>query len=137
MENADRSYLEMLEHLYANLPEKAKSKERFEVPKAEVSIEGNRTIFKNFARIAEKLRRDLPFFSKFLSRELASPVEIDGQRLIIQRRVLPDLLQQKIEKFVKLYVICKECGKPDTRIVTVEGVKMLICEACGARRVIR
>jgi len=137
MENVDSEYAELLENLYANLPEKAKQRERFEVPKAEVSIEGNKTIFKNFMRIAEKLRRDPAFFSKFLSRELASPVEEDGQRLIIQRRVLPDLLQQKIEKFVKLYVICRECGKPDTRIVTIEGVKMLVCEACGARRVIR
>ena len=128
----------MLDNVYSKLPEKVKSHERFEMPKADIMIEGkNKTIFRNFMSICEKLNRDPQFLAKYLSRELAAPVNIDGQRLIIQRRVAPDLLQKKLERFVKEYVLCWECGKPDTRIVTIEGVRMLICDACGARRAIR
>ena len=131
------SYEEMLEELYSKLPEKVKKKERFEMPRVNAFIEGNKTIFKNFLSIAQLIRRDVEMFAKYLSRELASPVKIDGNRLIIQRRVNLQLLQRKVELFIKDYVLCWECGKPDTKIAVIEGVKMLICEACGARRPIR
>jgi translation initiation factor 2 subunit 2 len=131
------TYEEMLDELFRSLPDKRKaSGERFEMPKVDVIIEGNKTIWRNFERISEILRRDKDFMAKYFSKELGAPVEIAGERLIIQRRVLPDLLQKKLEFFVKQYVLCWECKKIDTKIVTINGVKMLVCEACGARRAI-
>ena len=135
--NNSMSYEAMLDELYAQLPEKVKHKERFEMPKVSMYVEGNRSIFKNFMAICQKIRRDPEMVAKFLSRELAAPVKIEGERLVIQRRLLKDLLQRKIEIFIKDYVLCWECGKPDTTIVNIEGVKMLVCEACGARRPVR
>ena len=32
------------------------------------------------------------------------------------------------------YVVCTECGRPDTKIVKEDRVMVLECEACGARR---
>ena len=130
-------YSALLEEAYAQMPEKLMHRERFEIPKVDVLIEGNKTIFRNFKRMAEVFNRDLEFFSKFLSNELASPVRIDGERLIIQRRVLPDFLQKKVEKFATLYVICKECKRPDTTLIMHRGYKEIVCNACGARRVVK
>ncbi len=131
------SYDEMLDNLYSQLPEKTQHKERFEMPNVEISIEGNKTLLRNFSSIAQKIRRDESTISKFLSREIAAPVRKEGDMLIIQRKVNRNLLQKKLEIFVRDYVLCFECGKPDTKIVNINGIKTLVCEACGARRPIR
>jgi len=127
-------YEKMLDEAYAKLPEKKSSDERLEVPKVASFIEGNKTIVKNFKQICDVMRRQPEMLSKYLSRELAAPVDLNGERLIIQRKVLNELIQSKVDAFVKEYVMCKECRKLDTHIENVSGVKMLICEACGARR---
>ena len=131
------SYEKMLDELYSKLPEKTQHRERFEMPQVEIRIEGNKTLFKNFSSIAQKIRRNEEMISKFLSREIAAPVRKEGEMLIVQRKVNRKLLQKKLEIFVKDYVLCFECGKPDTSIMNIEGIKTLVCEACGARRPIR
>jgi translation initiation factor 2 subunit 2 len=130
-------YEKMLEEAYAKLPERKSGGGRLEVPKVSSFTEGNKTIFKNFKQICDVIRREPGILSKYLSRELAAPVDISGERLIIQRRVLNELIQSKVDAFIKEYVMCKECGKLDTHIENISGVKTLICEACGARRPVR
>ena len=39
--------------------------------------------------------------------------------------------------YAEQYVMCAECGKPDTQIVTKDGANYLKCTACGAQRKIR
>lgn len=131
------SYEEMLEDLYKKLPEKVMHKERFEMPKIDISIEKNKTIFRNFLPISQRIRREPEMFAKFLSKEVAAPVRREGKMLVIQRRINRNLLQKKVEIFIKDYVLCLECGKPDTKIANIEGIKMIVCEACGARRPVR
>ncbi len=130
------SYEEMLKELYSKLPSKIKRKERFEMPEVVSYIEGKKTIFKNFSSIAQKIRRREEMFAKFLSKELGVPVKKEGSVLVLQRKINNRLLQQKVNIFIKEYVICLECNRPDTNI-RGEGVKMLVCEACGARRPIK
>ena len=42
------------------------------------------------------------------------------------------MINQKIEKYVKNYVICPVCGKPDTKLIKVDRVLVMKCMACGA-----
>ncbi|MHA1988975.1 MAG: translation initiation factor IF-2 subunit beta, partial [Promethearchaeota archaeon] len=44
-----------------------------------------------------------------------------------------DIIQKKIESYVKEYVLCKECGKPDTKLIKEGRITFLKCEACGAK----
>ena len=125
----------MLDSLYKELShKKAATGERFKMPEVEASMEGNKTVFRNFVPFCERIRREPEFVAKFISKELGAPVRLDGKRLVIQKRVKPELLQKKMELFVNHYVLCHECGRPDTTIVTIEGIHYLVCEACGARR---
>lgn len=136
MTNGD--YEKLLENVYANLPEKLIKSERFETPKFEFFTEGNKTIIKNFKSVVDKVRRDSEFLSKYLSKELAVPVEVVGERLILQRKLIGDIVNRKLEEFVTKYVICKQCKRPDTQIQDLgHGLKQLICESCGARMAIR
>ncbi len=129
-------YEKLLEHFYKSLPQKAKSNERFEIPPSVVEIHGNRTIIKNFDTICRTLRRKPQYLSKFLLKELAVPGEISGGKLELQGRFLSKIIDEKIKKYFNNYVVCKECGRPDTRIVEEGKTKILVCEACGARRVV-
>ncbi len=131
-------YEKLLDSLYSKLPERTHSSERFEMPRFEFFSEGNKTIIKNFKAVADKIRRDPAMLSKYLSKELAVPVEIAGERLILQRKLIGDMVNTKLSDFVNRFVICKECNRPDTHIEEAEhGIKLLICESCGARKAIR
>ena len=84
------------------------------------------------------MRRDPSFIVKYLTKELAAPAEIQGERLVIQRRLSGDMVNKKLEEFVLKYVICKECRRPDTSINEAgHGNKVIVCESCGARRPVR
>ncbi len=126
-------YETLLNKAYESLPEKAKTQARFEMPKFESFIQGNQTIVINFMEVTKYIRRDPRILLKYLTRELAAPANIAGDRLIIKGKIREDMLNRKLEKFVKTYVICKECGKPDTELITIEGVLYVRCSACGAR----
>lgn len=131
-------YDKLLENIYKSLPEKVTSTERFEIPKFEFFTEGNKTIIKNFKVVTDKIRREPSLLSKYLSKELAVPVEVQGDRLILQRKLTGDIVNRKLEEFVVKYVICKECKRPDTHIEELgHGLRQLICESCGARTAIR
>lgn len=131
-------YEELLDDLYKKLPEKTTHVERFEIPKFEFFVEGNRTIIKNFKSVSDKLRRDPQIIMKYLTKELAVPAEMQGERLILQRKLMGDILNVKLKDFVNSYVICNECKRPDTHIEDAgRGMKVLICESCGAKRTIR
>jgi len=128
------SYDKLLDNVYSNLPEKSTKDERFEAPVFQSFTEGNKTIIKNFGFVAERLRREKSILMKYLSKELAVPVTLEGERLVLQRRLNTELLNKKLQEFINRYVICKECKKPDTHIEDVgHGLRQLVCEACGAR----
>ena len=113
------------------------STERFEIPKATGHVQGNKTIVNNFLQIAKAFGRDKEQLLKYLQRELATPASIDGQRLVLGRKISSDFINSKIEQFANDFVLCKECKKPDTQIIKEDRVLFLKCTACGARHPIR
>lgn len=129
-----KNYEELLEEAKTQLPEVAVAKERFETPKAKGHLEGNKTIISNYSQICSTLDRDPLHILKFLQKELATPAQIDGPRLILGRKISSQQINKKIEQYSKEFVICKECGKPDTKILKEERFHFLKCNACGARQ---
>ena len=127
------NYEEMLEQGIKNLPERSVNKERFEIPKVQGHIEGNKTIINNFLQIAGQLRRNPEHLLKFLQRELATPGIVKDGRLILGRKISSSQINEKIEKYAKSFVICKECGKPDTQLIKDGPAQMIKCMVCGAR----
>ncbi len=127
---------ETYEQLLKKALEKAKAKisgERFEMPAAEITVQGAQTILRNFSQLATALRRDEKHLMKYLAKELAAPAHLDGGRAVFQGSIQQRIVQQKLESYVKEYVLCKECGKPDTKIMKEGNITILKCEACGAR----
>ena len=127
----DCDYDKLLNRAWDNLPEKLKTGSRFEMPVAETFVEGNQTIIKNFNDIADKLGREPKYILQFLFKELAAPGTADGNRVVIQRVLKNSVINEKIKAYADEYVICHECGRPDTKITNLEGQKIIKCEACG------
>ncbi len=131
-------YMELLDKAFSKLPTLSEEKSDFKIPEADSLIEGNKTLVKNFNQITGTARRDGNEIAKYLSKELAAPVSTDDQKLIISTKVQSGVLNSKIRKYFEVFVICKECHKPDTRIESTEhGYETLVCEACGARYTIK
>jgi translation initiation factor 2 subunit 2 len=126
-------YETLLNKAYEKLPKIEETTERFEVPSVDIMIQGRQTIIKNFSQICEILRRKPKHLLKFLTKELATPAGFDGVRATFQSKLPQKLIQNKLEVYIRDYVICKECGKPDTKLIKEDRITFLKCEACGAK----
>lgn len=131
------NYEKLLEQAYSKVKKVDTSKERFEIPKIEGHIEGKKTILTNFLQIASYLRRPVEHFQKFLLRELATPGQMEGDRLVFNNKIPSTKINQKIEEYAKEFVLCQECGKPDTEIKKEDRLAFVHCLACGAKHSIR
>lgn len=115
------------------LPESDMKKERFEIPKVKGHIQGNRTIINNFYGIANTLGRTPEHLLKFVLKELATPGELKRSALIIGAKISAQRINEKIQMYANQFVICKECGKPDTKLLKEGTIDYLKCHACGAK----
>ncbi len=106
---------------------------RFEVLKVKGHHEGVRTVISNFGQILTCLRRSPEHVMKFLSKELASSVEMKGDRLVLSRKLASKDINDKIEKYVNGFVLCPKCKKPDTELEESKGKAFLRCLACGEK----
>lgn len=131
------NYEELLNKTMEKLLKRQETKDRFTVPEVLVEISGSRTILKNFSDIAGNLRREEAHLSKFLSKEMATSGSIQGTSLVFQGNIRREILQKKLEDYIKEFVYCKECKEPDTRLVKEGRVTFMICEACGAKHPVR
>jgi len=129
-------YEKLLDDAYKNVKKVVSTGERFEMPKVEGRFEGKKTVITNFFTVASKLRRDSEHLQKYLSKELAAAGVVDGERLILNKKVPSAKINPKIEQYAKEFVICRECKKPDTELIKEGRFTYLHCLACGAKHAI-
>ena len=132
------NYEQLLDRAFMQLPALSEENVDFKIPEVDSLIQGNKTIIKNLGQIADVARRDTSEIAKYLIKELATPVSMDGPILNIMTKVQPSILNEKIKRYFELYIICKECHKPDTHVYgTDRGYTTIVCEACGARYTVK
>lgn len=130
---SEEEYQKLLDRAFSKLPSLTAEKSDFIIPVADVLNEGAKTIIRNIASIADIGRRNPGDIARYIGKEFSVPVNIEEQRLIISGRFPSDEINRRIKKYFEIYVICKECKKPDTHLENAEKGMYLICEACGAR----
>lgn len=126
-------YEDLLKRGLKKVPEKTESKERFEMPRMKTQVSGSRTIMTNFSEVSGALRRDTEHVMKFMLKELATKGNMDGNRLEVMGNFSEDMVNRKLDLYVKTYVICPACGKHDTKLTKDSGIASMTCEVCGAR----
>ena len=130
-------YEKLLDKAKKDMPQKVEKSERFVVPPVKGHIQGNSTIISNFSQIASYLRRDPEHLLKYILRELATPGEIKKGSILIRSKISSVRINEKIEKYVQEFVLCKECSKPDTQLLKQDKITFMKCLACGAHYPIR
>ena len=131
--NTMSEYEQLLKKAYEKVKVVEKDAGRFDVPKVSGQIIGKKTIITNIYQIASYLRREVSHLSKFLLKELAVFGVLDKNRLILKTKLNSDKVNEKIQKYVKEFVVCPVCSKPDTEIISEKGIKSKHCLACGAK----
>ena len=126
-------YSKLLKRARSNLPEIVSVRERFEIPVVRGHVQGNKTLISNFSNICSILHRDIAHVLKYLLKELATSGEIANNMLVFKRKLSSAAINQKIRQYANTFVLCTECGKPDTKIMAEKSVHFLKCQACGAK----
>lgn len=130
--NEDK-YLEWLDRGLSEVP-KTESRDRLNVPSVECIGEKNKTIVQNLNQIADLLNRDVKHLLKYMTLRLAAPYsEIGEGRYVFKGRILPKQLDTVISDYIKAYVECPVCKRPDTKLSREKrGIVQLVCLSCGA-----
>jgi len=127
-------YEDMLERGIEETPDIEGSSDRFEVPDPEVRQEGHTTVFENFQTVCRDLDRGEDHLLKFLQDELGTSAHIDeSDRARLTGEFNQRRIHDAVEAYTDRYVICSECGLPDTELGREQGAEILQCTACGAR----
>lgn len=131
-------YEQLLKRARERLPESVFEKERFEIPKVRGHLEGNKTVVTNFLQIASTLRRPVDHLLKYVLKELATPGEILRSGLLVLGTKLPaSRMNDKIRQYAHEFVLCPDCGKPDTEIKREGDFSFLKCSACGSKHPVK
>jgi translation initiation factor 2 subunit 2 len=127
-------YDEMLDRAIEETPDIEGDSDRFDVPDPDVRQEGNVSVYENFQATVRRLDREEDHVMKFLQNELGTSGHIDESG---RARLTGDFSERRvgeaIEAYTEEFVLCSECGLPDTHIVREQGAVLLQCDACGAR----
>ncbi|RDZ61532.1 translation initiation factor IF-2 subunit beta [Haloferax sp. Atlit-12N] len=126
-------YDDQLDRALSESPDVAEGGDRFSVPEPTVRQEGNVTVYENFAATHDRLAREAAHVLKFFQTELGTSAQIDDRS---RARFTGEFRQRRIadalDEYVESFVLCSECGSPDTKLVTEQGAEVLKCDACGA-----
>ncbi|WP_319508493.1 translation initiation factor IF-2 subunit beta [uncultured Methanolobus sp.] len=130
-------YEALLDRAIANLPDMETTDARFVIPEPKIMVEGKTTILDNFNNIADVLNREPDHVMKYLTREMGTAGKIDGMRAIFQGRFSKEQIKSNIDAYVEEFVMCSECGRPDTQLMKMDRIMVLKCAACGAHRPVK
>lgn len=128
-----QSYEEMLSRAKDILPDEAEETSRFVVPNVKGHLEGSKTIINNWFQIADALRRKPEHMLKYVLKELATPGELIKSSVVFGSKIPAGKINDKIKQYADEFVICKTCGKPDTKLTKEVNVYFVVCQACGAK----
>ena len=123
----------MLKKARSEMPESVFESERFEIPKVKGHIQGHKTVISNFYAIADCLGRSPEHLLKYILKELATPGTIQNRTLFLGSKVPASRINDKIKQYVHEFVLCRDCGKPDTKIIKEGAFTFMRCMACGSK----
>ena len=130
-------YESMLKRGKEQLPETLRNTERFEVLKVKGLVQGNKTVLSNMTQIADQLQRPVEHLLKYLSKELAARGEIKTSYVVFNTKLPSQKINEKIQEYVEANVMCKQCGRPDTKMTKNGPAWTITCQACGAKYTVK
>lgn len=127
-------YESSLNRAMDEVPDIGGDESRLDIPDPETQKDGAFTRFTNLNDIADVLSRDEEHVHRFVQREMGTSGKLENGRGRYNGTFSEQDFSAAIDAYVDEYVLCSECGLPDTRLVREDRTPMLRCDACGAFR---
>ncbi len=127
-------YESSLDRAMDEVPDIGGDEERLQIPDAETQKDGAFTRFTNLGEIADVLSREAEHLHRFVQREMGTSGKFEEGRGRYNGTFSQQDFNAAVDAYVDEYVLCTECGLPDTRLVREDRTPMLRCDACGAFR---
>ncbi|KAK8124605.1 uncharacterized protein PG998_000364 [Apiospora kogelbergensis] len=103
---------------------------RYKMQRIQVKVEGKgngiKTVVVNLSNVALSLARPGSHVIKWFGLDLGAQTNIDP-------RMIAGLSTKSLFTFIEKYVLCDDCGNPETDITIKDDVVRKDCKACGAR----
>lgn len=110
---------------------KSTSGVRFTPPAVDINQSGQKTII-TLDALASYINRPIDHIAKYLMHELTSSGQIENGKVVLAGRFGRNLINEKINNYIKEYVICRQCKSPDTQMIREDKNYYIKCMACGA-----
>ena len=106
---------------------------RYKMPCLDVKTHKKTTRVENIDKIAKSLHRPMSYCVKWFSKELSTSCSLERSVLVLKGIHNRESLSNCLTRFIKLIVLCANCGNPETTI-TINSKKHLElnCKACGS-----
>jgi translation initiation factor 2 subunit 2 len=127
-------YEASLDRAMDSVPDLDTGDSRLDVPDAQAQKDGAFTRLTNLGDVADALSRESEHIHRVIQRELGTNGQFGGDRSRYNGTFSGSNFDAAIDSYTEEFVICSECGLPDTRLETEGRTQMLRCEACGAFR---
>lgn len=127
-----KEYGQMLERAREEVPEDIGEEESFKAPNVEIRREAGSTIILNWNKIIKAVNNQEKIFLRFLSHELGTHGEAEKGRATFKGHQTSHKINELIEEFIDKYIVCSECGRPDTQLKKEKKHLLKKCGACGA-----
>jgi translation initiation factor 5 len=113
---------------------------RYKMHSVELKIEGSgngiKTVISNMVDIGKALDRPPSYLCKYLGSELGvrTQIKIKDNKYILSGKFEKNHIQDLLDGFIKMFVLCHDCGNPETKLrITSKKLIESKCIACGHR----
>ncbi len=100
-------------------------------PDVDIIVQSGETIILNFNSIITQIKRESNHLKKFISSELGVKTSIKGTQLVIKSKLDKNRITQTLKIYIDKFIICDNCGKPDTILKGNKKNMKITCAACG------
>lgn len=115
---------------------------RYKMPSVIGKIEGKgngiKTVIVNISDLALSLHREPAEVNKFFGCEMGAQTSYNeaDDRAVVNGAHSDPILQQCVHKYIEKFVLCPQCGLPETTYSIKQGCIWHRCAACGAKEMV-
>lgn len=121
--------------MHSQNPDAGGHSRRIALPQFKISKKSKKTIFENFTKVCEIMKRDPEHVKQYICAEQNTDASIDGNGgLVITGRFQPQQLEKFIAQYILTYVKCPVCCSTDTRLDKQNRLLFIKCNQCTAQR---
>lgn len=100
-------------------------------PEIHLTYIGNKTVITNFSQILSNLSRPARHLRKFISSTLGVRTNVKDTTLELSGKYHKNKIDDVLDKYIKTFIVCSNCSKPDTTLKIKKSVIEIRCLACG------